>query len=116
MFILTVKPIKDPNLVIAMFPLRMKIDRNSVKYNFFVKFPEHPLNQEIMASIQIFPVIKKIGLIEGYIYSVCAGSRRKLVSVQRLTKVFFMKEFSKGEPDKLESCFMIKLCSSFEHS
>ena len=94
-------------------------DENEEKFGqieFFVKFPNCPFPDKLLASVRSFDVVEKIGLFKGVFYSVSEGTNKKLVPVTSLRKVFPFKVFSIRKPHQLNRSFMVKLCSISEHS
>ena len=83
---------------------------------FFFDIPDHPIYKETMASIKKLDVVKKVGLVEGYFYSVSVIENKRLVPVSILKKVFLLTKFSNKEPNDLNELYITKLCSSFDHS
>ena len=94
-------------------------DENEEKFGqieYFVKIPNRPFPDKLMASVRSFDVVEKIGLFKGVFYSVSEGTNKKLVPVTALRKVFHFKDFSIRKPHQLNRSFMVKLCSISEHS
>ena len=83
---------------------------------YFIQFSGPPFGDEILANVRIYSVVERLGPVEGFFYRVSSTLRERLVSLESLKKVFFCADFSLERPDSTSANYMVKLCSSFEHS
>ena len=82
---------------------------------YFVQMSTGPSSQQVYANIRIYSIVEKIGPAD-FIFRVSPTKRRALISNESLKKVFHMSDFSRETPMLLNVEYIVKLCSSFEHS
>ena len=83
---------------------------------FFIQLPDSFSNGQVYANLKVFSVVEKIGPVEGFVYQVRSTSERALTPTESLKKVFYLRDFCKQKPQKLNTEYVVKLCASFEHS
>ena len=71
-----------------------------------------PFYNQLLASLQIYRSLEDVGLVKGFYYRVQETLEEDLIPVDSITKVFCLNNIFGSEKE----CFMVKLCTSFEHS
>ena len=82
---------------------------------YFIRFSGAPFNNIVHANILIHATLEELGPVKGFLFKVCRTTTEDLIPIQNLTKVFRYTERNDTESDDSVS-FMMKLCSTFEHS
>ena len=66
-----------------------------------------------MAHVKILSVLEKVGPVAGFNYRVKETNEEKLISSKVIDKVFFYSD--EPSESKPQQCYVVKLCTSFEH-
>ena len=82
---------------------------------YFIRLSGAPFNNIVHANILIHATLEELGPVKGFLFKVCRTTTEDLIPIQDLTKVFRYTEKNDTESDDSVS-FMMKLCSTFEHS
>ena len=77
---------------------------------YFMKLKGAPFDDEILANVKLFDLVEEFGPRKGFFFRVKSTEIEKLVPVQQLSKVFLYSELPEN------SYFIVKLCSTYEHS
>ena len=82
---------------------------------FFVQLPGAVLSK-VQAIVRVLSVLEHIGPIPGFYHRVAFTEREVLIDVDCLKKVLHLVDFSREQPQSMSAHYIVKLCSSFEHS
>ena len=83
---------------------------------YFVSFDESSFGNGILANIRIYTVLEDIGLKKGIVFRVCRTTKEDMIPVEQLEKVFCYSEVAHKKLGTGDVCYMITICSGFEHS
>ena len=82
---------------------------------YFLKIDGPPFFNDVHAAVKIYKTVEDIGSAKGFFFRVEETDVEDLVPVQLLRKAFHYKDLLSDEQAESQS-FMVKLCSTFEHS
>ena len=83
---------------------------------YFIKICGPPYFGKTQAIVTLYKIFDNVGPVNGFFYRVEPTRIESLVAVESLQKIFCLDDFSGGD-QKTRSCkYIIKLCSTFEHS
>ena len=83
---------------------------------YFIQLPGQPFYDEVLANVRMFAITEKIGAVEGFFYRVEPTSIEDLIPLEDLKKVLWLADLSDKTSGYASKNFVIKLCSSVEHS
>ena len=83
---------------------------------YFIKISGPPYFGEVQANVNLFEIVEEIGPVKGFFFRVRSTDHEKIVALPLLKKIFLFTDFSKNKDLSQTEKFIVKLCSSFEHS
>ena len=83
---------------------------------YFIKISGPPYIVEVQANVNLFEIVEEIGPVKGFFFRVRSTDHEKIVALPLLKKIFLFTDFPKNKDLSQTEKFIVKLCSSFEHS